>query len=152
SYRGFDFSANAIAKARARTGRPAAFRVADATDTASYRDVAYDAVVCTEVLEHIEPDRETIRLWQPGARCLCSVPHFDYDGHVRFFRTEREVRARYGDLIAIESVVRVSKPLRAGMSLGDYLRKLRWSRDDPRRLMGLLGVGTFDAIGGWFLF
>lgn len=150
AYEGFDFSANAVRKARARTARPEAFAVADATDPASYRR-DYDAIVCTEVLEHIGQDKAAIRLWRPGVRCLCSVPNFDYDGHVRFFRTEAEVRARYNDVIAIEQVVRVAKPVRAGITLADYLRQLRWSRDRPRRFMGLLGFGTFDAIGGWFL-
>jgi 2-polyprenyl-3-methyl-5-hydroxy-6-metoxy-1,4-benzoquinol methylase len=151
AYCGFDFSTTAIAKAVGRTGKGDAFYVADATDPASYR-LAYDAVVCTEVLEHIDDDKGTIRLWRPGARCICSVPNFDYDGHVRFFRTEAEVRNRYHDVIAIDRVVRVPKPVRAGETLGDYLRKLRWSRDEPRRLLGLLGVGTFGAVGGWFLF
>jgi 2-polyprenyl-3-methyl-5-hydroxy-6-metoxy-1,4-benzoquinol methylase len=149
-YRGFDFSATAVRKATARTGR-ALFAVGDATDPASYGG-DYDVIVCTEVLEHIAADTAAIELWRPGVPCLCSVPNFDYDGHVRFFRTVAEVRARYDDVIAIKSVERVAKPVRAGLTLGDYLRKLRWSRDDPRRLMGLLGVNTFDAIGGWFLF
>ena len=150
-YRGFDFSATAVAKAGARTGRPDAFYIADATDAASYQ-LDYDTVVCTEVLEHIERDKSTIQLWRPGTRCICSVPNFDYDGHVRFFRSEAEVRNRYHDVIAIDRVMRVPRPVRAGETLGEYLRKLRWSRDEPRRLLGLLGVGTFDAVGGWFLF
>src|SRR5258706_1249035 len=150
-YHGFDFSATAVAKAVARTGRPDAFYVADATDGASY-GLDYDTVVCTEVLEHIEGDKGAIGLWGPNTRCICSVPNFDYDGHVRFFRTEAEVRNRYHDVIAIDHVVRVPRPVFAGETLGDYLRKLRWSRDDPRRLLGLLGIRTFDAIGGWVLF
>src|SRR5258708_5632207 len=60
-YQGFDSGAPAVAKAVARTGRPDAFYVADATDAASYgRD--YDTVVCTEVLEHIEGDKGAIGL------------------------------------------------------------------------------------------
>jgi SAM-dependent methyltransferase len=151
TYRGFDFCTTAVTKAGARTGRPELFYVADATHAASYAG-DYDAIVCTEVLEHIARDKAVIQLWRPGARCLCSVPNFDYDGHVRFFRSEAEVRERYRDAIAIDQVARVPRPVRAGASFGDYLRKLRWSRDEPRRLMGLLGIGTFDAIGGWFLF
>ena len=154
-YRGFDFSATAVRKAAARTGPErggrAVFAVGDATDPASY-GWDYDVIVCTEVLEHISADKTAISLWRPGVPCLCSVPNFDYDGHVRFFRTAAEVHARYDDVIAIDAVTRIAKPVRAGLTLGDYLRKLRWSRDDPRRLMGLLGINTFDAIGGWFLF
>jgi 2-polyprenyl-3-methyl-5-hydroxy-6-metoxy-1,4-benzoquinol methylase len=150
-YRGFDFCTTAVAKAGARTGRPDVFYVADATDATSY-ELDYDTVVCTEVLEHIARDKDAVRMWRPGTYCICSVPNFDYDGHVRFFRTEAEVRNRYHDVIAIDRVVRVARPVRAGETVGDYLRKLRWSRDEPRRLLGLLGVNTFDAIGGWFLF
>jgi SAM-dependent methyltransferase len=150
-YCGFDFSANAIAKAGMRTGRPDLFYLADANTPATYQ-LAYDAIVCTEVLEHIEDDKAVIRLWRSGARCICTVPNFDYEGHVRFFRNEAEVRNRYHDVIAIDRVVRVPRPVRAGDSLAEYLRKLRWSRDEPRRLLGLLGISTFQTIGGWFLF
>ncbi len=150
-YCGFDFSVNAVAKAGARTSRPDAFYIADATSPSTYQ-LDYDTIVCTEVLEHIEHDKSTIRLWRPGVRCICSVPNFDYDGHVRFFRTEADVRNRYHDVMAIDRVVRVPKPVRAGVTLGDYLRRLKWSHDEPRRFLGLLGVGTFEAIGGWFLF
>jgi SAM-dependent methyltransferase len=154
-YRGFDFSATAVDKATARVGSTGAgravFAVGDATDPASYR-WDYDVIVCTEVLEHIAADKTAIGLWRSGVPCLCSVPNFDYEGHVRFFRSAAEVRARYDDVIAIAAIERIAKPVRAGTTLGDYLRQLRWSRDDPRRLMGLLGIHTFDAIGGWFLF
>ena len=31
-----------------------------------------------------------------GTRCLCTVPNFPYESHVRHFRDPGEVAARYG--------------------------------------------------------
>jgi 2-polyprenyl-3-methyl-5-hydroxy-6-metoxy-1,4-benzoquinol methylase len=64
----------------------------------------YDSVVCMEVLEHIERDRELIQRIAPGARCLCTVPNFPYKSHVRHFRNEQEVHQRYGELFHNMSV------------------------------------------------
>lgn len=150
-YHGFDFSPVAVAQAGRRLGRPDLVYVADATDPASYA-VPHDAVICTEVLEHVDRDREAVANWRSGLPCICSVPNFDYPTHVRFFRTEDEVAARYGDLIAIDHIERVAKPVMAGISLREYLRKLRWARDQPKRFLGLLGINTFDYIAGWFVF
>jgi 2-polyprenyl-3-methyl-5-hydroxy-6-metoxy-1,4-benzoquinol methylase len=56
SYRGFDFSSIAVEKAKRRTGREDAFFVGDASTPETYDGLSYDAVICTEVLEHIEED------------------------------------------------------------------------------------------------
>ena len=151
AYRGFDFSPVAIRNAGDRTGRPELFSRADALDTGSYVG-AYDTIVCTEVLEHIEADRDVIGCWRRGACCVCSVPNFDFDGHVRFFRSAADVMARYGALIDIGSVMRVARPIVPDGRIGTFLRNLRWSRDDPRRFVGFLGIQPFDRLGGWFLF
>ena len=50
AYHGLDFSREAVRQAGARTGRAAAFEVADATRAESYQH-AFDTIVCTEVLE-----------------------------------------------------------------------------------------------------
>lgn len=151
-YRGFDFSSVGVARAGARTGRPDAFHVADARSPDAYR-TEYDAVICTEVLEHIEDDLSVISNWRAGATCICSVPNFLYqDQHVRAFRREAEVVARYGALLEISAIRRVAKPLIQSDGLAGYLRRLRWSRNDPRKLMGLLGINRFDNLAGWFVF
>jgi len=123
----------------------------DALDAGSYPH-DYDTIVCTEVLEHIDADLEVIRSWRSGTWCLCTVPNFDYTGHVRFFRTPEAVTARYGRLIDTGAVIKVARPLIPDRRIGSYLRNLRWSRDDPSRLLGFLGIQTFDRLGGWFLF
>lgn len=151
TYRGFDFSRTGVQRARERTGRTDLFFVGDARSPASY-DQPYDAIVCTEVLEHIEDDLAAMRHWRPGVTCVCSVPNFPYSGHVRFFRHEEEVRARYGQLLEITTIRRIAKPVLAETTWRDYLRRLRWSRNDPRKLAGLLGINRFENLAGWFMF
>jgi peptidoglycan/xylan/chitin deacetylase (PgdA/CDA1 family)/SAM-dependent methyltransferase len=151
AYRGFDFSEVAIRHAGSRTGRPELFSFADARDARSY-EFDYDAIICTEVLEHINADLSVIRNWNAGAWCVCTVPNFDWESHVRFFRSSEEVRGRYGELIDIEAVIRVPRPVMPGGDVRRYLRNLRWSRNDPSALLGFFGIQTFERLGGWFLF
>jgi SAM-dependent methyltransferase len=151
TYAGFDFSAVAIERAQRRTGTPNMFYVADALNSASYKH-EYDTIVCTEVLEHIENDLGAIDNWRRGANCVCSVPNFDAPDHVRFFRNEREVHARYQKSIEINRIVRVRKPVLSNISWASYGRALRWYRYRPLQFLAVLGVGSFDSLGGWFLF
>jgi SAM-dependent methyltransferase len=149
SYCGFDFSAVAVQKAQILNPK-GRFFVADATDAASYA-FPHDAIVCCEVLEHIEADLDVIRLWPAGALCVCSVPNFDYESHVRFFRSEQEVHQRYDDLISIELIERIPTSARANLTWAEYFRRLRWARQQPKRVLGILGINTFSWYGGWFI-
>lgn len=151
TYRGFDFSPTAIRNAAHRTGRPELFFRGDALDAGSY-GCDYDTIICTEVLEHVDADLDVVRSWRPGTWCVCSVPNFDYEGHVRYFRSTTEVAMRYGELIDIDSIVKIPRPLIVNGGVRKYLRTLRWTRNDPSRFLGYLGIQTFDRVGGWFLF
>jgi SAM-dependent methyltransferase len=151
AYRGFDFSEVAIRNAGSRTGRPEVFFLGDARDAQSYA-FEDDSIVCTEVLEHIDADLEVVQNWKAGSWCVCSVPNFDWESHVRFFRSIKEIRERYGDLIAIETVIRVPCLVIPGGNLRRYLRELRWSRNNPSELLGVFGIQRFERLGGWFLF
>jgi SAM-dependent methyltransferase len=151
SYRGFDFSEVAVQKARARTGCHDCFFVGDARHATSYEGL-YHTIVCLEVLEHIERDLDVIAHWRSASECICSVPNFEYPTHVRWFRDEEEILSRYQHLISIREIERIPCPLVQGRGWRAYLRQLRWSRNDPRRLKGLLGYGSFDNFAGWFLF
>jgi len=151
-YRGFDFSKVAVAKAIARTRQPAAFYVGNAVEDVSYAHDSYDCIVCTEVLEHLEQDLEVIKKWQPGTFCVCSVPNFDDETHVRHFDSIDQVRTRYAPLIAIDGVARVKKPVLTDISVRNRLRAIRWYRNRPGQLMAVLGLGTFQSVGGWFIF
>jgi SAM-dependent methyltransferase len=95
SYVGFDFSPKAIEMAR-RAARGGHFAIGDARDPHVYSQFDYDAIICTEVLEHIQDDLLVVSHFGPGKRCLCTVPNFPYESHVRHFRDAEEVAARYG--------------------------------------------------------
>lgn len=150
-YHGFDFSDAAVNKARVRTGKADRFSVARAGDNAAMQR-SHDTIVCLEVLEHIEEDLKVVEGWKPGCICVCSVPNFDQADHVRFFRHEDEVRERYARLIDLEHVQRIPRALVRGRGWGEYLRQLRWSRNDPKRLLAMLGYKTFENLAGWIIF
>jgi SAM-dependent methyltransferase len=150
-YHGFDFSEAAIQKAGRRTGKPEHFSVARADDNQPMLR-SYDTIVCLEVLEHIEADLDVVRGWRPGCNVVCSVPNFDQPDHVRFFLHEDEVRERYGPLIEFDRIERVGRALVLGRGWPDYLRQLRWSRDNPKRFLALLGYKTFENLAGWLVF
>lgn len=150
-YQGFDFSPLAVEQAAQRIGRPELFFVGDAREVACYQR-GFDTIVCTEVLEHIEIDREVVEQWPAGAYCVCSVPNFDAENHVRHFQSEAEVRSRYGDLIEIDRIVRIKKPFLSDISWRSQAQALRWNRYRPARLMAILGWSSFESLGGWFVF
>lgn len=151
TYRGFDFSPVAVRNASQRYPDIGDFFVGDALDSTSYAHT-YDLIVCTEVLEHITRDLDVVSMWRPGADCVCSVPNFDYPTHVRHFRDEDEVMRRYSPLIDITSISRVAKPVLVGKTWRQYFRQLRWAREQPTRVLGLLGINSFDWYAGWFIF
>jgi SAM-dependent methyltransferase len=94
-YTGLDFSAEAVGMAK-RVCTRGRFIVGDATTTTIHQETPHDLVVCTEVLEHVPGDRNVISRFKTGVRCLCTVPNFDYDSHVRYFNSTEEVADRYG--------------------------------------------------------
>lgn len=150
-YTGFDFSPIAVDKARHRTGRRECFFVGDATLSATYQNLEYDTVICTEVLEHIEDDLTAVSHWKTGTYCVCSVPNYDADTHVRHFRSEQEVVDRYGGLIDIDKVVRRRKPFLDDLTAANWIRAVKWNRYRPDRLRWLFGLSNFDRDGGWFI-
>lgn len=97
-YAGVDFSGVAVARARQRCPQFVfEKRELPLVDLAALP--AFDSVVCTEVLEHVERDREILAALPEGTRIVASVPNFDAMGHLRVFRSEAEVRERYGTLV-----------------------------------------------------
>ncbi|MBA4175625.1 MAG: hypothetical protein C0505_03560 [Leptothrix sp. (in: Bacteria)] len=152
AYRGFDFSAVAIEKAGQRFGAPGLFYRGDATLAETYIGQIYDAIVCTEVLEHIENDLLAVSQWAAGTWCVCSVPNYDADTHVRHFRTAEEVAHRYGHLIDIDRIETRRKPFLNDLSVGHWLQAVKWNRYRPDRLLWLLGLSSFERDGGWFIF
>lgn len=149
SYDGFDFSPVGVENARSRSPQ-GSFFVADATEPSAY-ERAYDCIVCCEVLEHIDGDLTAVERWRSGASCVVSLPNFDYESHVRFFRSEDQIRQRYGGLLEIRRIVRVATPPGADLSWAAYWRRVRWARHEPTRLLGILGINRFAWYGGWFV-
>lgn len=152
SYSGFDFSPVAVEKAKRRTGREDTFFIGDATLSSTYANLNYDAIICTEVLEHIEDDLLAISNWAKGTYCVCSVPNYDADTHVRHFRSSDEVAHRYGALLDIERIEKLRKPFLDDLSFSNWLRAVKWNRYRLDRLLWLLGFSDFDHNGGWYIF
>jgi SAM-dependent methyltransferase len=108
-YTGFDLSPVAVEFARQRV--PAGnFFVGSALDPAAYAGQDFGLLVCTEVLEHIDDDLRVLSLVAPGRRCICTVPNFAHESHVRFFQNAEEVRGRYGPLLDNLDVMTLRSP------------------------------------------
>lgn len=110
SYAGFDYSPVAIEMARSKGLANARFEVADATATNLYESVEYEAVVCTEVLEHVQNDEVIINAIRPGSYCICTVPSFPYVSHVRCFESSQAVEDRYSNFFESFDVLPLRKP------------------------------------------
>lgn len=95
NYMGLDFSAKAVEIAKTKAPR-FQFLVDDARRSSIYSEFAYDVIVCTEVLEHIDDDLLVVSRFLPSKRCLCTVPNFPFESHVRHFTSVEEVIERYG--------------------------------------------------------
>ncbi|RJP68699.1 MAG: class I SAM-dependent methyltransferase [Candidatus Abyssobacteria bacterium SURF_17] len=102
-YRGFDFSRRRIHWAR-RTCPEFTFVVADALETDLFDTFDYDAVICTEFLEHVERDIQVIDRIRKGALFFATVPNFPFPSHVRHFKDSSEVYDRYSRLFENFSV------------------------------------------------
>lgn len=108
-YTGFDISSTAIefAQRKIPLGR---FFVGSALDANLYSASDFDVLICTEVLEHIESDLRVVSLFPSGRRCICTVPNFPYESHVRHFRDADDVRMRYGPFFLSLDVMTLPSP------------------------------------------
>jgi 2-polyprenyl-3-methyl-5-hydroxy-6-metoxy-1,4-benzoquinol methylase len=102
AYTGFDFSAEAIAIACGHLD--ADLRVADAMTTDLFETIPYDAVVMTEVLEHLPDDLGLLARIRPGTHVFATVPGFDDPAHVRYFFDVSEVQRRYKRVLSSMTV------------------------------------------------
>jgi len=93
-YCGIDFSAKRIVQAK-QACPEFDFVQADAFRTNLFETYAYDALLATEFLEHVEGDLDIILKIRAGARFLGTVPNFPFESHVRHFRDANQVSARY---------------------------------------------------------
>ncbi len=100
-YKGFDFSEEAINRAKNTCNQD--FFVGDAFDPKIYY-ASTDAIVCLEVLEHLKKDIDIIKLIKNSTFIIIGVPNFDDPGHVRWFRSEYQIRKRYFKYIDIKKI------------------------------------------------
>ncbi|ADJ29306.1 class I SAM-dependent methyltransferase [Nitrosococcus watsonii] len=93
-YHGFDFSPKRIIQAE-NACPEFNFSEQDAFKTDLFTTCDYSAVVCTEFLEHVEDDIGVLNRIRSGAKFYGTVPNFPFESHVRHFKNESEVLARY---------------------------------------------------------
>ena len=99
NYRGFDFNREAVKSAKEKHRELICpefdFVVADAFKTDLFHSHNYDAVLCTEFLEHVEGDLEVIEKIRSGTHFYGTVPNYPAPAHVRVFNNTNEVAERY---------------------------------------------------------
>lgn len=104
NYIGFDYAAEGVALAKQNNPeRAGQFVVGDAFQT-ELMEKDYGLVICFEVLEHVQNDLTLLQRIRPGTRMLLSVPNFNDPYHVRYFKSEDEVRERYGQVVRISDI------------------------------------------------
>lgn len=104
NYIGFDYAEEGVALAKKNNPDYAdQFFSGDAFQT-ELMEKDCGLVICFEVLEHIQNDLALLQRIRSGTRILLSVPNFDDPYHVRYFGSENEVRARYGNVIHIADI------------------------------------------------
>lgn len=167
---GVDYDASELRKARARLGLlPVDLIVADASRL-PFRDGAFDAVICTETLEHLPDDRgamrEIARLLRGGGLLLGAVPsHFTEmlfwrlswgywhtpGGHVRIYRPRSLATALARSGLRIDDVRYVhfiDSLVWLRFCLTDFLRPTpRPSSDFAAAVM--LAVAIERPVPGW---
>jgi trans-aconitate methyltransferase len=124
-YTGMDFSSVAIEMAR-KNNPNGEFFVDDARTTDLHSKVDHEAIICTEVLEHIQDDLQVVSRFTPGKLCLCSVPSFPYESHVRNFETLSEVQDRYAPFFKEMDIIKLMSP----KSYSDYFYLIQGIRSE----------------------
>lgn len=78
--------------------------------------------VCSEVLEHLEGDRDLVRRIPPGHRLLFTVPNFHSESHLRVFTNVSELWRRYDRLLDFRRWVMVGGS-RQGIHVAETRRR-----------------------------
>ncbi|MBM7623040.1 methyltransferase domain-containing protein [Sporohalobacter salinus] len=104
NYKGIDFSKKAIELARKRNPE---YKELFQTDNAYSSDIFssnYNIVILFEILEHISDDVSIVNRIKSGSQILFSVPNFNSESHVRFFKSKSQIIERYNKLISIDNI------------------------------------------------
>ena len=166
---GLDYDRAELAKARGRIGGQRVDLVVGDATRLPFRDSAFDAVICTETLEHLPDDagalREMARLVVPGGRLLGAVPsHFTElvywrlsrgywntpGGHVRIYSPrglQRRLRAAGLQLSSFRYVHFIDSIVWLRFCLTDYLRPTRPKSDFETAV--ILAVAAERPVPTW---
>lgn len=113
-YIGFDFSDVAIHKARKLNNfnTQAWIFKGDVYKIMEHIDMFFkdsDTVVAFEVLEHIQDKIvfKAISDYRKGVKLIATVPTFDHESHIRFFKSETDIRQYYKGIIDIIYVKKI---------------------------------------------
>jgi SAM-dependent methyltransferase len=104
NYIGYDFSEVAIQQAikRNETNKNNKFIIKDLKEFENDSECKF--YTSFEFLEHISFDKDILSKLNKGDVIIFSVPNYDSDGHVRFFKNESEIEKRYGDILNLEKI------------------------------------------------
>ena len=103
NYRGFDFSKEGLKHCKLLN-----VFLGDVTDKSSYEGTE-EAIVCTEVLEHIEDDIDIIKKMPEEKLIIISVPDFKHKAHIRRFKSKKEVFKRYGKFFSYFRIAKIRR-------------------------------------------
>jgi len=100
TYRGFDFSKEAIKQAKQRDYN---FWVGDVFDHGNYLPLDYNVIVCGQVLEHVD-DLKLLSIFPEKVEIIITVPMFDDPAHVRYYDSCADVYNRFSPYMTVKSV------------------------------------------------
>lgn len=111
AYVGYDFAPYAIHRARKRYAKrkDTTFMLKDVHSFDGSEFSGVDAVVCCELLEHIDQDLALLEKVPVGTWIYLTVPNFDIAQHVRHFRNHNAVSSRYTAVMKVNTVRQITK-------------------------------------------
>lgn len=122
---GVDFSAAAVTEALGYLGADAAtLELVDLRDwQPDPRRAGHTTYTCLEVLEHLDDDLGLIERIPPGHQVVFSVPNYESEAHLRWFRGPGAAEQRYGMLLSLRrwSLIRLDE--RKAIHLFDSTRR-----------------------------
>lgn len=112
-YFGLDFSQQALKEASKSVPSGIFLEVDLSTDDWYSRlpslDLENTLFACCEALEHIEDDLALLESLPPKVQCYLTFPQKDSAGHVRHFKSLRQVLNRYSKSISISEIEEVGQ-------------------------------------------
>lgn len=109
---GIDFSIEGLRLAKQKA-QELVFILLDLYDE-RWVEFDFNVVILSEVLEHLKNDLMVLSYIPKGCKVIFAVPNYDSEGHVRYFRTVRDVLLRYKNLIDVNSskIITINKKTR----------------------------------------